>query len=41
MNFLMDMLFVIISEILVNVVSGFAEVPMTLFTEFVLGLMGR
>jgi len=41
MNFLMDMLFVVISEILVNIVSGFAEVPMTVFTEFVLGLMGR
>lgn len=41
MSLLLDFVFVIVSEVFVNLISGFAEVPLTIFTEFLLGLMGR
>lgn len=41
MSFFLDVIFVVISEVLVNIISGFADVPLAVFTEFLLGLMGR
>jgi len=41
MSFLLDVLFATISGVLTNVISAVLGVPVTVFTEFLLGLMGR
>lgn len=39
MSFLMDLLFVTVSGIIVNLFSAAGTVPFTLFTELVLGFL--